>query len=43
MSMISDENQGELTADEQESLAIGEEMQEAQDKDLRVNIKMQKN
>jgi len=34
MSMISDENQGELTADEQESLAIGEEMQEAQDKRL---------
>tara|TARA_B100000287_G_scaffold425829_1_gene472779 strand:+ start:794 stop:1546 length:753 start_codon:yes stop_codon:yes gene_type:complete len=34
MSMISDENQGELNADEQESLAIGEEMQEAQDKRL---------
>jgi len=34
MSMISDENQGELTADEQESLAIGEEMQEAQDQRL---------
>ena len=34
MSMISDENQGELTVDEQESLAIGEEMQEAQDKRL---------
>ena len=34
MSMISDENQGELTADEKESLAIGEEMQEAQDKRL---------
>ena len=32
--MISDENQGELNADEQESLAIGEEMQEAQDKRL---------
>tara|TARA_Y100000748_G_scaffold289357_1_gene275109 strand:+ start:790 stop:1542 length:753 start_codon:yes stop_codon:yes gene_type:complete len=34
MSMISDESQGELTADEQESLAIGEEMQEAQDQRL---------
>jgi len=34
MSMISDDNQGELTADEQESLAIGEEMQEAQDQRL---------
>ena len=34
MSMISDENQGELTADEKESLAIGEEMQEAQDQRL---------
>ena len=34
MSMISDENQGELNADEQESLAIGEEMQEAQDQRL---------
>jgi len=34
MSMISDENQGELNADEQESLQIGEEMQEAQDNRL---------
>ena len=34
MSMLPDESQGELNADEQESLAIGEEMQEAQDQRL---------
>ena len=34
MSMLPDEGQGELTADEQESLQIGEEMQEAQDQRL---------
>lgn len=34
LSMLPDENQGELNADEQESLQIGEEMQEAEDKRL---------
>ncbi len=34
MSMLSDENGGELTAEEQDSLQVGEQMQEAQDKRL---------
>ena len=34
MSMLPDESQGELNADEQESLQIGEQMQEAQDQRL---------
>ena len=34
LSMLPDENQGELNADEQESLQIGEGMQEAEDKRL---------
>ena len=34
LSMLPDENQGELNADEQESLQIGNEMQEAEDKRL---------
>jgi len=34
LSMLPDENQGELNADEQESLQIGEEMQEAEDNRL---------
>ena len=34
MSMLSDENGGELTAEEQDSLQVGEQMQEAQDQRL---------
>lgn len=34
MSMLPDENGGELSAEEQDSLAVGEQMQEAQDKRL---------
>ena len=34
MSMLSDENGGELNAEEQDSLQVGEQMQEAQDKRL---------